>query len=144
MIVCVCVCRYADRAKQIKCNAVINEDPNARLIRELKDEVNRLRDLLFSQGLSQLLSTGTHTHLYWIYTLTHIYGYTLTHPHTHTHTRIYTHTYKHIHTHAHTSSYTRTHIFTHALTHTFTHTLNAHIQVIYIFVFPSQSSLPPS
>ncbi|XP_062305905.1 kinesin-like protein KIF1C [Osmerus eperlanus] len=50
--------RYADRAKQIKCNAVINEDPNARLIRELKDEVNRLRDLLFSQGLSQLLSTA--------------------------------------------------------------------------------------
>uniref|UniRef100_A0A9J7ZSC6 Kinesin-like protein n=1 Tax=Cyprinus carpio carpio TaxID=630221 RepID=A0A9J7ZSC6_CYPCA len=43
--------RYADRAKQIRCNAVINEDPNARLIRELKEEVNRLRDLLLSQGL---------------------------------------------------------------------------------------------
>uniref|UniRef100_A0A6Q2ZNP1 Kinesin-like protein n=1 Tax=Esox lucius TaxID=8010 RepID=A0A6Q2ZNP1_ESOLU len=49
--------RYADRAKQIRCNAVINEDPNARLIRELKEEVNRLRDLLFSQGLSKLLTT---------------------------------------------------------------------------------------
>uniref|UniRef100_A0A8C5FP21 Kinesin motor domain-containing protein n=1 Tax=Gadus morhua TaxID=8049 RepID=A0A8C5FP21_GADMO len=43
--------RYADRAKQIRCNAVINEDPNAKLIRELKEEVTRLRDLLFSQGL---------------------------------------------------------------------------------------------
>ncbi|XP_073678693.1 kinesin-like protein KIF1C [Garra rufa] len=48
--------RYADRAKQIRCNAVINEDPNARLIRELKEEVNRLRDLLLSQGLSQLIT----------------------------------------------------------------------------------------
>ncbi|XP_068129990.1 kinesin-like protein KIF1C [Hyperolius riggenbachi] len=46
--------RYADRAKQIKCNAVINEDPNARLIRELKEEVARLRQLLFSQGLADL------------------------------------------------------------------------------------------
>lgn len=50
--------RYADRAKQIRCNAVINEDPNARLIRELKEEVNRLRDLLMAQGLSKLT---THT-----------------------------------------------------------------------------------
>ncbi|XP_030193372.1 kinesin-like protein KIF1C [Gadus morhua] len=47
--------RYADRAKQIRCNAVINEDPNAKLIRELKEEVTRLRDLLFSQGLHELL-----------------------------------------------------------------------------------------
>ncbi|XP_063786803.1 kinesin-like protein KIF1C [Pseudophryne corroboree] len=46
--------RYADRAKQIKCNAVINEDPNARLIRELKEEVARLRQLLYSQGLADL------------------------------------------------------------------------------------------
>uniref|UniRef100_A0A8C4YQQ3 Kinesin family member 1C n=1 Tax=Gopherus evgoodei TaxID=1825980 RepID=A0A8C4YQQ3_9SAUR len=44
--------RYADRTKQIRCNAVINEDPNARLIRELKEEVARLRELLFAQGLS--------------------------------------------------------------------------------------------
>ncbi|XP_044134428.1 kinesin-like protein KIF1C [Bufo gargarizans] len=46
--------RYADRAKQIKCNAIINEDPNARLIRELKEEVARLRQLLYSQGLADL------------------------------------------------------------------------------------------
>ncbi|XP_040204862.1 kinesin-like protein KIF1A isoform X3 [Rana temporaria] len=47
--------RYADRAKQIRCNAVINEDPNNRLIRELKDEVSRLRELLGAQGLSDII-----------------------------------------------------------------------------------------
>ncbi|XP_064156886.1 kinesin-like protein KIF1B isoform X4 [Anguilla rostrata] len=47
--------RYADRAKQIKCNAVINEDPNAKLVRELKDEVFRLKDLLRAQGLGDIL-----------------------------------------------------------------------------------------
>uniref|UniRef100_A0A6Q2YFK0 Kinesin motor domain-containing protein n=1 Tax=Esox lucius TaxID=8010 RepID=A0A6Q2YFK0_ESOLU len=49
--------RYADRAKQIKCNAVINEDPNNKLVRELKDEVTRLKDLLRSQGLGDILDT---------------------------------------------------------------------------------------
>uniref|UniRef100_A0A8C5C5H0 plus-end-directed kinesin ATPase n=1 Tax=Gadus morhua TaxID=8049 RepID=A0A8C5C5H0_GADMO len=47
--------RYADRAKQIRCNAVINEDPNNRLVRELKDEVSRLRDLLLAQGLGDII-----------------------------------------------------------------------------------------
>ncbi|XP_016378104.1 kinesin-like protein KIF1C isoform X3 [Sinocyclocheilus rhinocerous] len=47
--------RYADRAKQIKCNAVINEDPNAKLVRELKDEVTRLKELLHAQGLGDIL-----------------------------------------------------------------------------------------
>eukprot|EP00079_Xenopus_tropicalis_P027952 XP_012822408.1 PREDICTED: kinesin-like protein KIF1B isoform X5 [Xenopus tropicalis] len=50
--------RYADRAKQIKCNAVINEDPNAKLVRELKDEVTRLKDLLRAQGLGDILDTS--------------------------------------------------------------------------------------
>uniref|UniRef100_A0A8C1FM89 plus-end-directed kinesin ATPase n=1 Tax=Cyprinus carpio carpio TaxID=630221 RepID=A0A8C1FM89_CYPCA len=49
--------RYADRAKQIKCNAVINEDPNNRLVRELKDEVTRLKELLRAQGLGDILDT---------------------------------------------------------------------------------------
>ena len=31
MIVLVYMCRYADRAKQIMCKAVINEDPNAKV-----------------------------------------------------------------------------------------------------------------
>ncbi|XP_034091644.1 kinesin-like protein KIF1A isoform X8 [Gymnodraco acuticeps] len=47
--------RYADRAKQIRCNAVINEDPNNRLVRELKEEVFRLKDLLCSQGLGDII-----------------------------------------------------------------------------------------
>ncbi|XP_058890613.1 kinesin-like protein KIF1A isoform X11 [Acipenser ruthenus] len=49
--------RYADRAKQIRCNAVINEDPNNRLVRELKEEVSRLKDLLLSQGLGDIIAT---------------------------------------------------------------------------------------
>ncbi|XP_059869902.1 kinesin-like protein KIF1B isoform X3 [Delphinus delphis] len=49
--------RYADRAKQIKCNAVINEDPNAKLVRELKEEVTRLKDLLRAQGLGDIIDT---------------------------------------------------------------------------------------
>ncbi|XP_033894312.3 kinesin-like protein KIF1A isoform X17 [Acipenser ruthenus] len=48
--------RYADRAKQIRCNAVINEDPNNRLVRELKEEVSRLKDLLLSQGLGDIIA----------------------------------------------------------------------------------------
>ncbi|XP_072560639.1 kinesin-like protein KIF1A isoform X15 [Paramormyrops kingsleyae] len=47
--------RYADRAKQIRCNAVINEDPNNRLVRELKEEVSRLKELLYSQGLGDII-----------------------------------------------------------------------------------------
>uniref|UniRef100_A0A672SS92 plus-end-directed kinesin ATPase n=1 Tax=Sinocyclocheilus grahami TaxID=75366 RepID=A0A672SS92_SINGR len=47
--------RYADRAKQIRCNAVINEDPNNRLVRELKEEVARLKDLLYDQGLGDII-----------------------------------------------------------------------------------------
>ena len=43
--------RYADRAKQIMCKAVVNEDSNAKLIRELKDEIGRLRSLLKAEGI---------------------------------------------------------------------------------------------
>ncbi|KAM4655688.1 kinesin-like protein KIF1A isoform 11-T11 [Amazona ochrocephala] len=53
--------RYADRAKQIRCNAVINEDPNNKLIRELKDEVARLRDLLYAQGLGDIIDSRYHS-----------------------------------------------------------------------------------
>uniref|UniRef100_A0A6B2EAN5 Putative kinesin-like protein n=1 Tax=Phlebotomus kandelakii TaxID=1109342 RepID=A0A6B2EAN5_9DIPT len=38
--------RYADRAKRIVNHAVINEDPNARIIRELRLEVETLREML--------------------------------------------------------------------------------------------------
>ena len=43
--------RYADRAKQIVCKAVVNEDANAKLIRELKEEIDRLRNLLKAEGI---------------------------------------------------------------------------------------------
>lgn len=42
---------YADRAKQIVCKAVVNEDANAKLIRELKEEIQKLRDLLKAEGI---------------------------------------------------------------------------------------------
>ncbi|XP_076306917.1 kinesin-like protein KIF13A isoform X2 [Tachypleus tridentatus] len=38
--------RYADRAKRIVNHAVVNEDPNARIIRELREEVEQLREQL--------------------------------------------------------------------------------------------------
>ena len=37
--------RYADQAKKIKNKAVINEDPNAKLVRELKEELEMLRGI---------------------------------------------------------------------------------------------------
>ncbi|KAL8815117.1 MAG: hypothetical protein Q9223_005715 [Gallowayella weberi] len=40
--------RYADSAKRIKNHAVVNEDPNARMIRELKEELAQLRSKLSS------------------------------------------------------------------------------------------------
>ncbi|XP_028040229.1 kinesin-like protein unc-104 isoform X7 [Bombyx mandarina] len=43
--------RYADRAKQIVCKAIVNEDANAKLIRELKEEILKLRELLKAEGI---------------------------------------------------------------------------------------------
>lgn len=43
--------RYADRAKQIVCKAVVNEDANAKLIRELKEEILKLREMLRNEGI---------------------------------------------------------------------------------------------
>lgn len=51
MSTCCLVLRYADRAKQIMCKAIVNEDPNAKLIRELKEEVSRLKEILSSEGI---------------------------------------------------------------------------------------------
>ncbi|KAL0254394.1 hypothetical protein SLS55_009869 [Diplodia seriata] len=42
--------RYADSAKRIKNHAVVNEDPNARMIRELKEELAQLRSKLGGGG----------------------------------------------------------------------------------------------
>ncbi|XP_011668890.1 kinesin-like protein KIF28P isoform X2 [Strongylocentrotus purpuratus] len=43
--------RYADRAKQIKTIAVVNEDPTEKLIRELKEENARLMDAIKAGGI---------------------------------------------------------------------------------------------
>lgn len=46
--------RYADQAKKIKLNARINENDQDKVIRELKLENERLRQLLFSLESSKL------------------------------------------------------------------------------------------
>ncbi|XP_031733157.1 kinesin-like protein KIF13B isoform X1 [Anarrhichthys ocellatus] len=38
--------RYADRAKSIVNHAIVNEDPNARIIRQLREEVEKLKEQL--------------------------------------------------------------------------------------------------
>ncbi|KAF9432183.1 kinesin-like protein Klp8 [Entomortierella beljakovae] len=48
--------RYADQAKRIKNKAIVNEDPNAKLIRELKEELQELRSKL---GVPDPLQTGS-------------------------------------------------------------------------------------
>jgi kinesin family protein 1 len=52
--------RYADRAKAIVCKAVINEDANARLIRDLKEEIMKLRELLKHEVGIDMSPDGTH------------------------------------------------------------------------------------
>jgi len=49
--------RYADRAKRIVNHAVVNEDPNARIIRELREEVEMLRRML-NEAQVCLIRTG--------------------------------------------------------------------------------------
>ncbi|KNC56173.1 kinesin family member 1B [Thecamonas trahens ATCC 50062] len=48
--------RYANRASKIQNVAVINESPNEKVIRELKEEVTRLREMLATGGID--VSTG--------------------------------------------------------------------------------------
>ena len=49
--------RYADSAKRIRNHAVVNEDPNARMIRELKEELAQLRSKL-GCGIGTTTSNG--------------------------------------------------------------------------------------
>ena len=54
------------RAKQIVCKAVVNEDSNAKLIRELKEEIGRLRHLLKTEGI--VVEEGEDSYsIQWIY-----------------------------------------------------------------------------
>ena len=48
----------ADRAKQIKTKAIVNEDPTERLIRDLKEENEKMKALLAS-GKVDLSDTNT-------------------------------------------------------------------------------------
>lgn len=55
--------RYADRAKRIVNHAVVNEDPNAKIIRELREEVDRLKRMLAAKiaGKSHIVEPGETT-----------------------------------------------------------------------------------
>ena len=57
--------RYADRAKRIVNHAVVNEDPNARIIRELREEVDMLRQMLNEAQVSWQ-GTGEITRCRWV------------------------------------------------------------------------------
>ncbi|KAF5280415.1 hypothetical protein FQR65_LT03224 [Abscondita terminalis] len=48
--------RYANRAKNIINKPTINEDPNVKLIRELREEISKLRALMFSEPRSDMLA----------------------------------------------------------------------------------------
>ena len=48
--------RFADRAKQIVCKAMVNEDPNARMIRLLKEELQKLRQIIIQENLVEKVS----------------------------------------------------------------------------------------
>ncbi|KAI8142449.1 hypothetical protein BJV82DRAFT_714044 [Fennellomyces sp. T-0311] len=58
--------RYADQAKKIKNKAVVNEDPNAKMIRELKDELAILRERLRTyapEEVEQLTASSAYKNL---------------------------------------------------------------------------------
>lgn len=50
--------RYADRAKKIKNKAVVNENPMDKLIRELKEENEKLKKAMQSGDLSAMMASG--------------------------------------------------------------------------------------
>lgn len=48
--------RYANRAKRIVNKPTVNEDPNVKLIRELREENGRLKELLGHSGVRHLIA----------------------------------------------------------------------------------------
>ena len=50
--------RYADRTKKIVNHAVVNEDPNARIIRELRAEVEALKEMLLYHAVRLNIKGG--------------------------------------------------------------------------------------
>lgn len=59
--------RYADRAKRIVNHAVVNEDPNARIIRELRQEVEALKEMLLHATVSASSSYFSLKNSYTVY-----------------------------------------------------------------------------
>lgn len=51
-------CRYAQQARKIVNDATINEDPNAKLVRELRAEIDRLR-MQFGDGRNNMAEVST-------------------------------------------------------------------------------------
>lgn len=52
--------RYANRAKNIINKPTINEDPNVKLIRELRDEISKLKALMFNEHRSDDMLAQLH------------------------------------------------------------------------------------
>ena len=50
--------RYADQAKKIKNNAVVNESEQDKMIRELQSENEKLKEILAKFGVTQLSEIG--------------------------------------------------------------------------------------
>ena len=50
--------RYADRAKQIKNKATVNENPMDKLLRELREENERLKKMLGGGGMQDQSTKG--------------------------------------------------------------------------------------
>lgn len=48
----------ADRAKQIKTSAKVNEDPTEKLIRELQEENEKLKEMLQSGNIQRIQTDG--------------------------------------------------------------------------------------
>lgn len=51
LFLCFFCIRYVDRVKQIVCKVVVNEDLNVKIIREFKEEVVKLREILYIEGI---------------------------------------------------------------------------------------------
>lgn len=52
--------RYANRAKNIINKPTVNEDPNVKLIRELRDEISKLKALMFKEHSSDDMLAQLH------------------------------------------------------------------------------------
>jgi len=59
--------RYADRAKRIVNHAVVNEDPNARIIRELRQEVETLKEMLLHATVRESFFILDYMYIIYIY-----------------------------------------------------------------------------